>query len=81
MVGGCVSFLLVLLVSTSKCAGHLTTNYIIRTTWDGSGLNETDWINFSIGESEDRGGVEININAPFYDDPAPPGGKPGIEIL
>ena len=80
MVGGRVSLFLALLTfltASNYVRGHLTTDYTIQLLWNGVGLNQSDWVNFSIGESEDRDGVEINIDAPFYDDPAPPNAQPG----
>ena len=52
-------------------------DYEIRLMWNGEGLEESDVIRFSINENSERDGVEININAPFYDDPPPPNGEPG----
>ena len=80
MVGGRVSLFLALLAfltASNYVSGHLTTDYTIQLLWNGQGLNQSDWVRFSIGESEDRDGVEINIDAPFYDDPAPPNAEPG----
>ena len=76
MVGG-RGFLLALAFLTNHCTGHLTMNYDIRLLWNGQGINESDVIHFSIGETEGMDGVEININAPFYDDPPPPNAQPG----
>merc|ERR1719438_41356 len=55
----------------------LALDYDIRLTWDGQILEEKDVIHFSVNESNKMDAVEINIRAPFYDDPAPPDGVPG----
>ena len=80
MVDGRVSLILALvtILTASNCVcGHLTTDYTIQLLWNGQGLNQSDWVHFSVGESENKDGVEINIDAPFYDDPAPPNAQPG----
>ena len=80
MVDGRVSLFLALvtiLTASNYVRGHLTKDYTIQLLWNGQGLNQSDWVHFSIGESEDKDGVEINIDAPFYDDPAPPNAQPG----
>ena len=68
------SAILFTLLWVNSCLGL---EYDIRMTWDGLPLNLSDSIHFSIHESPKMDGVEINIEAPFYDDPAPPGGQPG----
>merc|ERR1712018_729966 len=70
-MGASCCILVLLLVNS--CVGL---KYIER-TWDGQHLNRSDIVHFTINESSKMDGVEINIEAPFYDDPAPPGGKPG----
>jgi len=80
MVDGRVSLFLALvtiLTASNYVRGHLTKDYTIQLLWNGQGLNQSDWVHFSIGESENKDGVEINIDAPFYDDPAPPNAQPG----
>ena len=81
MVNGCVSLFLALvtfLTATNYVCGlGRTKDYTIQLLWNGQGLNQSDWVHFSVGESENKDGVEINIDAPFYDDPAPPNAQPG----
>ena len=50
-------------------------DFIIKYTWDGFLLPENEWVYFSLLFLE-NGDLEINIEAPFYDDP-PPEGKKG----
>lgn len=48
--------------------------YSIGTFWNGVPTNHPP-INFMLeGNSEE---LTINVEAPFFDDPPPPGGKPG----
>ena len=81
MADGRVSLFLALVVflttSESVCGFGRTKDYTIQLLWNGQGLNQSDWVHFSVGESENKDGVEINIDAPFYDDPAPPNAQPG----
>ena len=66
-----------LTASNSVSGFGRTKDYTIQLLWNGQGLNQSDWVHFSVGESENKDGVEINIDAPFYDDPAPPNAQPG----
>ena len=47
---------------------------IIKYTWDGAILPKNEWVYFSLLFLQ-NGDLEINIHAPFYDDPAPIGKK------
>ena len=77
MVRGCGLFLTLALL-TSQCAA---TDYQIRFFWNGLVLNQSDVVNFSINESVEKDGVEINIKAPFYNDAPPPNARPGEVYL
>ena len=48
--------------------------YTINTTWDGQSINH-DPVNITL--TSDGGDVRVNIEAPFFNDPTDPGGKPG----
>ena len=77
MVRGCgLFFTLAFLIS--QCAA---TDYQIRFFWNGLVLNQSDVVNFSINESVEKDGVEINIKAPFYNDAPPPNARPGEVYL
>ena len=77
MVRGC-GLVLTLVFLTSQCAA---TDYQIRFLWNGLVLNQSDVVNFSINESVEKDGVEINIKAPFYNDAPPPNATPGKDYL
>ena len=75
-------FLTILTITLVKCCSSgqgqkIKRDYDIKLMWNGEGLEESDVIHFSINETPERDGIQISINAPFYDDPPPPNGEPG----
>ena len=63
--------LLVLISST------LALDFEIQRLWNGDLIEAKDFVQIYINETIENDAVEINIKAPFYDDPAPDS-KPGI---
>lgn len=49
---------------------------VIQQSWDGISLPPKDWVSFSLNYLE-NGDLEIQISAPFYDDPPPKGAPIG----
>jgi len=45
-------------------------SYTIAHSWDGEPIPESEWVSLSLSK-EDSGDLIINIDAPFYSDPAP----------
>lgn len=68
---------LILLHCLTLSWATLTQKYTIRQAWNGELLEEKDYVEFSIGTNADNDGVEIEIKAPFYDDPPPPNATEG----
>ena len=51
-------------------------DFEIQRLWNGELIEAKDFVRISINQTVENDAVEINIQAPFYDDPAPDG-KPG----
>lgn len=49
--------------------------FTIRTSWDGKPLEEADHVTIFIGPQDK--GLELRIDAPFYNDPPAPSGPGG----
>ncbi|XP_063955606.1 UPF0462 protein C4orf33 homolog [Lytechinus pictus] len=53
-------------------------SFSIETQWDGRLVNHPTPVRLSMSKSKEDGGINLEVVAPFYNDPAPPGpaGKP-----
>ena len=51
-------------------------DFEIQRLWNGELIEAKDFVRISINQTIENDAVEINIQAPFYDDPAPDA-KPG----
>eukprot|EP00118_Oscarella_pearsei_P026158 m.309512 g.309512 ORF g.309512 m.309512 type:complete len:194 (+) comp46735_c0_seq1:83-664(+) len=51
--------------------------FTIQSTWDGDPIGDRQYVTMEIKENSEKSGVDVEIDAPFYNDPSSPDVSPG----